>query len=120
MITTIVNVVSTPISFYTVEKFGRRPLLIWGGLGMVVCQFIAASIGVAKPTDNSAIAAEVAFLCIFIFFFASTWGPGAWYVVGLDNSQTLVHKLIIDLQGRHWRDLSSSNPLAWRWSLYSL
>jgi MFS family permease len=33
MIFTIVNVCSTPISFYTVEKFGRRPLLIWGALG---------------------------------------------------------------------------------------
>ncbi|BGP18200.1 hypothetical protein JCM10213v2_006257 [Rhodosporidiobolus nylandii] len=26
---TIVNVGSTPISFWTVERFGRRPLLVW-------------------------------------------------------------------------------------------
>jgi len=30
LITTLVNVCSTPISFYTIEKFGRRPLLIYG------------------------------------------------------------------------------------------
>lgn len=30
LITTLVNVCSTPISFYTIEKFGRRPLLIIG------------------------------------------------------------------------------------------
>lgn len=40
MITTIVNVCSTPISFYTIEKFGRRPLLIWGAACMCVCQFM--------------------------------------------------------------------------------
>lgn len=35
LITTLVNVCSTPISFWSIEKFGRRPLLIWGALGMV-------------------------------------------------------------------------------------
>jgi len=32
LIFTLVNVCSTPISFYTIEKFGRRPLLVWGAL----------------------------------------------------------------------------------------
>ncbi|KAJ9114134.1 hypothetical protein QFC20_001650 [Naganishia adeliensis] len=96
MIFTIVNVVSTPISFYTVEKFGRRPLLIWGAFGMMICQFIIAIVGVTvgfnKLTTNAAgetvasnIAAvntQVAFIAIFIFFFASTWGPGAWVLIG--------------------------------------
>lgn len=30
LITTLVNVCSTPISFWTIERFGRRPLLIYG------------------------------------------------------------------------------------------
>lgn len=96
MIFTIVNVCSTPISFYTVEKFGRRPLLIWGALGMLICQFIIAIVGVTvgfnKLTTNaagetvarniSAVNTQVAFIAIFIFFFASTWGPGAWVLIG--------------------------------------
>ena len=100
LIFTLVNVCSTPISFYTVEKFGRRPLLVWGALGMLICQFLCAIIGVtvgfnhthAAPTtampdrtiaDNiSAVNAQIAFIAIFIFFFASTWGPGAWIVIG--------------------------------------
>ncbi|KAJ4393993.1 hypothetical protein N0V93_003210 [Gnomoniopsis smithogilvyi] len=81
MITTIVNVVSTPVSFWTVERFGRRPLLIWGALGMVVCQFIVAIIGTITSTA-SATSAMIAFICIYIFFFASTWGPGAWVLIG--------------------------------------
>lgn len=83
LVTTLVNVCSTPISFYTIEKFGRRTLLIWGALGMLICQFIVAIIGTASGGGNdAAIRAEIAFICIYIFFFASTWGPGAWVVIG--------------------------------------
>merc|ERR1712000_244628 len=52
MIFTIVNVCSTPISFYTVAR------------------------------NIGAVNAQVAFIAIFIFFFASTWGPGAWVLIG--------------------------------------
>lgn len=82
MITTIVNVLSTPISFYAIEKLGRRTLLLWGALGMVVCQFIVAIVGTVDGKNPHAITAMIAFICIYIFFFASTWGPGAWVVIG--------------------------------------
>lgn len=83
LITTLVNVCSTPISFWAIEKVGRRPLLIWGALGMVVCQFIVAIVGVSSVgKEPAAVRAEIAFICIYIFFFATTWGPGAWVVIG--------------------------------------
>jgi MFS family permease len=98
MVFTIINVFSTPISFWTVERFGRRTILFWGALGMLICQFLVAIIGVtvgfnhthpnpADPSkslaDNvSAVNAQIAFIAIFIFFFASTWGPGAWILIG--------------------------------------
>ncbi|KAI1138815.1 general substrate transporter [Hypoxylon sp. FL0543] len=81
LVTTLVNVFSTPISFWSMEKIGRRPLLLWGALGMVICQFIVAIIGTVTSTE-SAVKAMIAFICIYIFFFASTWGPGAWVVIG--------------------------------------
>ncbi|KAK4211345.1 Sugar/inositol transporter [Rhypophila decipiens] len=95
MVFTIINVFSTPISFWTVERFGRRSILFWGALGMLICQFLVGIIGVtvgfnhahkvgdATVADNiPAVNAQIAFICIFIFFFASTWGPGAWIVIG--------------------------------------
>ena len=82
LITTLVNVCSTPISFYTIERFGRRALLIYGAIGMVVCEYICAIAGVVKPNDPTATKAQIAFICIYISFFASTWGPCAWVVVG--------------------------------------
>ncbi|KAL8897250.1 MAG: hypothetical protein Q9207_007309 [Kuettlingeria erythrocarpa] len=82
LITTLVNVCSTPISFWTIERFGRRPLLIWGALGMLVCEFLVAIMGTADGDNPATVRAMIAFICIYIFFFASTWGPGAWVVIG--------------------------------------
>ncbi|KAF3479641.1 monosaccharide transporter [Arthroderma uncinatum] len=82
LITTLVNVCSTPVSFWAIEKFGRRPLLIWGAVGMFTCEFIVAIIGVTDGENKSAVSAMIALICLYIFFFASTWGPGAWVVIG--------------------------------------
>lgn len=85
-VTTIVNVLSTPVSFYTIERFGRRPLLIWGAVVMGVCQLVVASVCTAEPdTHNLSRSADytlITFVCIYIFSFASTWGPVGWVVVG--------------------------------------
>nr|AEB96147.1 monosaccharide transporter [Epichloe festucae var. lolii] len=98
LVFTLVNVLSTPLSFWTVERFGRRTILIVGAAGMLICQFLVAIIGVTvgfnhshpDPSDPdnsladnvSAVNAQIAFIAIFIFWFASTWGPGAWIVIG--------------------------------------
>ncbi|KAI0967603.1 general substrate transporter [Xylaria arbuscula] len=86
LITTLVNVLATPISFFTIERFGRRAILITGGIGMIVCQFIIAIVGVTagrtELNNYSAVSAMISFICINIAFFASTWGPTAWVVVG--------------------------------------
>lgn len=98
MIFTLVNVCSTPLSFWTVERFGRRTILIFGAFGMLVCQFLVAIVGVTigfdhthpDPSDSTknlannipAVNAQISFIAIFIFCFASTWGPGAWIVIG--------------------------------------
>jgi len=95
LIFTLVNVCSTPLSFWTVERFGRRTILIYGALGMLICQFLVAIVGVSVgfnhthlvgdksiANNKAAVNAQIAFIAIFIFFFASTWGPGAWIVIG--------------------------------------
>ncbi|KAI0452268.1 general substrate transporter [Xylaria acuta] len=81
LVTTLVNVFSTPISFWAIEKIGRRPLFLWGALGMSVCQLIVAVVGTVTHSDV-ALSVMIAFICVFIFFFASTWGPGSWVLIG--------------------------------------
>ncbi|KAF1823194.1 MFS transporter [Dissoconium aciculare CBS 342.82] len=83
VITNTVNVVSTIPGLYLVEKLGRRNLLLLGAVGMAVCQFIVAITGtVAASTNLDAQRAAIAFVCFYIYFFASSWGPVAWVVTG--------------------------------------
>lgn len=81
VITNVVNVVSTLPGLYMVEKWGRRPLLLFGAVGMCISQFIVAIVG---TTAESVVANKVliAFVCLYIFFFACSWGPVAWVVTG--------------------------------------
>ncbi len=83
LITNIVNTLSTFPGLYLVEKWGRRPLLMMGAIGMSICQLIVASVSTALG-DGNLVANKVliAFVCFYIFFFASSWGPVAWVVTG--------------------------------------
>ncbi|OQD80013.1 hypothetical protein PENANT_c040G10872 [Penicillium antarcticum] len=81
-ITNVVNVVTTPASFYMIEKFGRRTLLIWGAVIMCLCEFIIAIVGVAYPDGHAANTCLIVFVCFYIAAFATTWGPAAWVVIG--------------------------------------
>lgn len=88
MITSTVNVVSTLPGLYAIDKFGRRVVLLTGAVGMCLSQFIVAILGTATTSqdpngnvivhDLAAQKAAIAFICIYIFFFASSWGPSAW------------------------------------------
>ncbi|KAG5913311.1 hypothetical protein E4U42_001294 [Claviceps africana] len=92
MITSSINVISTLPGMYMTDKWGRRPLLLLGAIGMAVSQLIVAisgtlssgqtAEGVVTVTSLTGQKVAVAFSCIYIFFFASTWGPLAWVVTG--------------------------------------
>lgn len=84
IIVNCVNVFSTLPGLYLVEKMGRRNLLLMGAIGMCVCQYIVAIVGTAFPgaEHQSAQSCAIAFVCIYIAFFASSWGPVAWVVTG--------------------------------------
>ncbi|KAE9378134.1 putative glucose transporter rco-3 [Stipitochalara longipes BDJ] len=92
MITSSVNTASTFPGLYAIDKWGRRPLLFWGAIGMTVSQLLVAVLGTTttgQHADGSVYSknlaaqkASIAFVCIYIFFFASTWGPIAWVVTG--------------------------------------
>jgi Sugar (and other) transporter len=50
---------------------------------MLICEFIIAIVGTATPRGSpTANKVLIAFVCVYIFGFASTWGPAAWVVIG--------------------------------------
>lgn len=86
LVTSLVNTCTTPLAFWTIERFGRRTILIYGAIGMIFSQFVVGIIGVTAgaPANNNhpAVSAMIAFICFNIAFFATSWGPAAWVVVG--------------------------------------
>ena len=81
LITNLVNTISTLPGLYMVEKMGRRNLLLFGALGMSVCELIVAIVGVATASA-AANQVLIAFVCFYLFFFACSWGPVTWVVTG--------------------------------------
>jgi len=73
----IVNIVFTVIAIVTVDKFGRKPLLIIGSVGMAVGAFAVAI------CDQYAIKGMLPVLSIIVYaaFFMMSWGPICWVYI---------------------------------------
>ncbi|XP_028788740.1 sugar carrier protein C-like [Neltuma alba] len=88
VITGLVNVIATTVSIYGVDRWGRRALLLEGGIQMLICQIIVAVfIGVKFGTDGNPgmlpiwyAVVVVVFICIYVSGFAWSWGPLGWLV----------------------------------------
>ncbi|KAK9322260.1 general substrate transporter [Lipomyces orientalis] len=83
IITNLVNVVGTVISFFIVDKIGRRPLLLVGSVIMFVGHFSVGVCGVVSdhdPANHSAQIGVVVFTLIYVLGLASTWGPLGWVI----------------------------------------
>ncbi|KAF2754961.1 MFS sugar transporter-like protein [Pseudovirgaria hyperparasitica] len=68
-----------------VDKFGRKPVLIIGAIGMAVCHIIIAVITAKNqhdwPSHQAAGWAAVAMVWLFVVHFGYSWGPCAWIVI---------------------------------------
>ena len=74
----IVNITFTLLAIFTVEKWGRKPLLIWGSLGMAL-----GAAGVAVTSVASSVPAIVAVISIMVYSasFMFSWGPICWVLI---------------------------------------
>ncbi len=73
----IINISFTLVAVFTVEKWGRKPLLISGSLGMAL-----GAIGVAITFGNESLAlVTAASLLIYSASFMFSWGPITWVLI---------------------------------------
>lgn len=73
----IVNILFTLVAVFTVEKWGRKPLLIWGSLGMALGAFgVAISFGHAGLEFVTA-----ASIMVYSASFMFSWGPITWVLI---------------------------------------
>ncbi|RDW76988.1 hypothetical protein BP6252_05041 [Coleophoma cylindrospora] len=78
------GILFTANAVWTVDRFGRKALLIVGALGMAVCMLVVPVIGLETPTtatggkEQPVGIAIVFMLFLFIFFYKPTWGATVW------------------------------------------
>lgn len=74
----IVNISFTLVAIFTVEKLGRKPLLIVGSLGMAV-----GAIGVALADVVSGLPGIIGVISVMVYSacFMFSWGPICWVLI---------------------------------------
>ena len=73
----IVNITFTLVAVFTVEKLGRKPLLIYGSIGMAIGAF---GVALSNMID---VPAEVPVISIMVYSasFMFSWGPICWVLI---------------------------------------
>ncbi|KOP26580.1 MFS transporter [Hapalosiphon sp. MRB220] len=90
VITGAVNIITTLIAIAFVDKFGRKPLLILGSIGMTVTLgtmafiFGHAQLDAAGNPTLSGSAGVMALIAanLYVFCFGFSWGPVVWVLLG--------------------------------------
>jgi SP family xylose:H+ symportor-like MFS transporter len=72
-----VNLTFTVVAILTVDKLGRKPLMIIGAVGMA---FSMLALGLMFYIGNVGIAALI-FMLLYTASFAVSWGPVAWVML---------------------------------------
>ena len=74
----IVNILFTLLAVFTVEKWGRKPLLIYGSIGMAI-----GALGVALSNAVTGISPMVPVISIMVYSasFMFSWGPICWVLI---------------------------------------
>ena len=94
----VVNIVFTLVAIFTVDRVGRKPLLIIGSIGMF------AGAGGVAICDTMQITGIIPVLCIIIYtaFFMMSWGPICWVLIAEIFPNTIRGKAVAIAVAAQW------------------
>ena len=94
----IVNITFTLVAIFTVEKLGRKPLLIIGSIGMAI-----GALGTAA-CDEFHVSGMIAVLCIIVYSaaFMMSWGPICWVLIAEIFPNTIRGKAVAIAVAFQW------------------
>lgn len=73
----LINVIFTVVAILTVDKWGRKPLLIVGSAGMALGMFSIAALSFFEVIGIS----TLVFIIIYTASFMMSWGPITWVLI---------------------------------------
>lgn len=90
VITGVINISATIVAMLFIDKVGRRPLLMWGSIGMATTLGVLAvafATAGAAPAGGIALTPVAAVLALvaanlYVFAFGMSWGPCVWVLLG--------------------------------------
>ncbi|MGK7395606.1 MAG: D-xylose transporter XylE [Candidatus Cyclobacteriaceae bacterium M3_2C_046] len=73
----VVNVIFTVVAIMTVDKWGRKPLLMVGSVGMAIGMFAIGALSFMEIIGIS----TLVFIIIYTASFMMSWGPITWVLI---------------------------------------
>jgi len=73
----LINVIFTVVAIMTVDKYGRKPLLMIGSIGMAVGMFAIGGLAFMHVIGIS----TLVFIIIYTASFMMSWGPICWVLI---------------------------------------
>jgi len=104
-----INIIFTLVAIFTVDKFGRKPLLIIGSVGMAIGMF---AIGLLAYLQIFGISTLI-FIVIYSASFMMSWGPICWVLISEIFPNTIRGKAVAIAVAAQWISnfiVSSSFP----------
>lgn len=94
----IVNIVFTVVAIVTVDRFGRKPLLIIGSVGMAIGALAVAF------SDHFALKGLVPVVSVIVYaaFFMMSWGPICWVLISEIFPNTIRGKAVAIAVAFQW------------------
>ncbi len=74
----LINVIFTVVAILTVDKWGRKPLLVTGSIGMAIGMIAIGMLAFMEVIGIS----TLVFIIIYTASFMMSWGPICWVLIG--------------------------------------
>lgn len=94
----IVNIIFTLVAIFTVDKFGRKPLLIIGSTGMAIGMFAIGALAYFQIIGVS----TLIFIVIYTAAFMMSWGPICWVLISEIFPNTIRGKAVAIAVAAQW------------------
>lgn len=93
-----VNIIFTLVAIFTVDKFGRKPLLIIGSAGMAIGMFAIGALAHFQIFGIS----TLLFIVVYTAAFMMSWGPVCWVLISEIFPNTIRGKAVAIAVAAQW------------------